>query len=63
MKVYVLLLLQGGLPDGVRVFTNPTRARKALARVSERLWANNPREDGHDERRDLYLFRMELERR
>jgi len=63
MKVYVLLLLRGGLPDEVRVFTSPARARRALARLQERLWGSNSPEDNHDERHDLYLLRKDLERR
>lgn len=63
MKVYVLLLLQGGLPDEVRVFTNPARARRALAKVEKRIWGSKPPKDGHDDKHDLYLLRKELERR
>lgn len=63
MKVYVLLLLRGGLPDEVRVFTNPTRARNALARLRRHVWGGHPPEDDHDEKHDLYLFTKELERR
>lgn len=63
MKVYVLVLLQGGLRDEMRVFTNPARARRALAKVEKRLWGSKPPKDDHDEKHDLYLFRKELERR
>ena len=60
MKVHVVLLILGGLPDEILVFKDHAQAMKAQSELRRRTWPDHPPEDDHDEKHDLYLDTLEL---